>query len=133
MSEHTGFDTPVHNATHLASGGQDSMAVEGTGSLLSAGVLQPESATSILIISVLWVVRFYFVVIAFAFARNVVRDSAAGEAPFSGRKDGEGWKGRLGRGLVKLGGGYWKGEDGWERFGSKFRRSEDGRGGLPPV
>lgn len=134
MDENAGFTSPAYNVSIVAvpaSDGQDAVAVgagvEG-GAFLSAGVLQPESATSILIISILWVIRLYFVLVVLAFARNVVRDSATpGEAPFSGRNYGEGWKGRLGRALVGVNSSYWQGAEGWERLGSKFRRSEDER------
>lgn len=93
---------------------------------IAAGVLQPESATSIMIIAISWTIRLYFVTVAFAFAREVVRASATeSEGPFEGSNGGEGWQGRLGRALVGVGRGYWKG-DGYATFGgSKFRRSSD--------
>lgn len=149
----SGFTSPTYNVSHVdvvtypassITDGQDAVAIEtnvdGAGtSFLSSGVLQPESATSILIISILWAVRSYFILIVLAFARNVVRDSTTPtEAPFTGRNYGEGWKGRLGRGLVAVNKGYWLGTDGWVPFGNKFRRSEDARrntrrASLPPV
>jgi hypothetical protein len=93
---------------------------------IGAGILLPESATSIFIIVLLWFVRLYFVMIVFASARQVVRASATpAEAPFEGRNNGEGWQGRLGRALVGVGRGYWEGT-GWVPFGgSKFRRSTE--------
>ncbi|RPA90733.1 DUF1753-domain-containing protein [Choiromyces venosus 120613-1] len=134
-----GFTSSEFNAseanvvTYPSTSGQDAVAIasgEGT-SFLSPGVLQPEGSTSILIISVIWLIRIYFVIIVMAFAREVVRGSATpGEAPFTGRNYGEGWQGALGRALVSCNRGYWEGKSGWAPFGSKFRRSvepEDGR------
>lgn len=119
--------------TYPGTSGQDAVVIgngEGT-SFLSSGVLQPEGSTSILIISVIWLIRVYFVIIVMAFAREVVRGSATpGEAPFTGRNYGEGWQGALGRALVSCNRRYWEGKSGWIPFGSKFRRSvepEDGR------
>ena len=119
--------------TYPSTSGQDAVAIgssEGA-SFLASGVLQPEGSTSILIISVIWLIRIYFVIIVMAFARDVVRGSATpGEAPFTGRNYGEGWQGALGRALVSCNRGYWEGKSGWIPFGSKFRRSvepEDGR------
>lgn len=152
-----GFAGAAFNMSHAdvisspAVSGQGAVAVganfDGVGvssppsSFLSSEVLQPESATSILIISILWVIRAYFILIVLAFARNLVRDSATpGEEPFTGRNYGDGWKDRLGRMLVGVNKVYWQGADGWERFGSKFRRSEEERrsngnrrSSLPPV
>lgn len=104
--------------------GQNAVVGGNEASFLSVGVLQPESSASILIISLLWLVRVYFVIIVMAFARDVVRGSATpGEAPFTGRNHGEGWEGSVGRALVSCNRGYWEGKDGWVPFGSKFRRS----------
>lgn len=142
---HAGFTSTTYNMSQAdvmgssAGSGQGTVAVginvEGAGtssssSFLSSEVLQPESATSILIISILWVIRSYFILIVLAFARNTVRDSATpGEEPFTGRNYGNGWKDRLGRTLVSISKANWQGADGWERFGSKFRRSEEDRRG----
>lgn len=130
----SGFNaSEVDVVTFPGASGQDAVVIgsgEGT-SFLSSGVLQPEGSTSILIISVIWLIRVYFVIIVMAFAREVVRGSATpGEAPFTGRNYGEGWQGALGRALVSCNRRYWEGKSGWIPFGSKFRRSvepEDGR------
>ena len=90
-----------------------------------AGVLQPESATSIMVVAASWAVRVYFVAVAFANARAAVRAAASQDAePFA---DAPGWQGRLGRALVAVGRGYWKGDGYAALAASKFRRSEDGR------
>ncbi|PUU79360.1 Inositolphosphorylceramide synthase subunit Kei1-domain-containing protein [Tuber borchii] len=123
----------VDVVTYPSTSGQDAVVIgSGEGaSFLASGVLQPEGSTSILIISVIWLIRVYFVIIVMAFAREVVRGSATpGEAPFTGRNYGEGWQGTLGRALVSCNRRYWEGKSGWIPFGSKFRRSvepEDGR------
>jgi len=140
----SGFTSPALNvsAVNVAvapadalMGGQNAVAAgtpaETTASGFGVGMLQPESATSILLIAVFWTVRLYFVVVLFAWARHVVRSSATpSEEPFEGRNNGEGWQGRLGRALIGVGKGYWQG-DGWAPFGgNKFRRStepSDGR------
>jgi len=88
-------------------------------------IMQPESAASIAVISGLWAIKLYFIVLVFANAREVVRASATpAEAPFEKL---EGWKGRVGRAMVTVGRGYWEG-DGWMEFGAKFRRSSEPRG-----
>lgn len=136
IDETAGFTSPVYNVTNVEviQSGQEAVAVgmnvDGAAQqpYLGAGMLQPESPTCVLIIAILWVVRAYFVVIVAAFARSVVMESATpGEAPFEGRNYGEGWKGQLGRALVKVGRSYWIGKDGWVPLGGKFRRSRDER------
>lgn len=85
----------------------------------TVGVMQPESATSIFVISLCWAIRFYLLVIVFAHAREVVRKSATPqEAPFEGSNGGEGWKGKVGRALVSVGRGYFEGE-GWMGYGKR--------------
>lgn len=139
-----GFTSPALNVSAVnvvvtpadtLMGGQNAVAVgtpaDAAATGIGAGVLQPESATSIFIIAIFWTIRLYFVVIIFAWARHVVRTSATpSEEPFEGRNNGEGWQGRLGRALIGVGKSYWQG-DGWAPLGgNKFRRStepSDGR------
>jgi len=104
-----------------------------TPATLSNGVLQPESATSIIIICLLWAVRVYFCLVVVAYARRVVRDSATpGAAPFTGKNGGDGWQGKAGRVLVGFNRGYWEGAMGWQNGGAKkFRRSEEPLMGRP--
>src|SRR2546429_6601602 len=86
--------------------------VGGNGTVV-AGVMPPESATSIAILCLLWIVRAYFCVVVMAYARQVVRNSATGGvAPFTGKNGGEGWRGRGGRRLVGGNKGYWEVEEG---------------------
>lgn len=129
--------------------GTPASAPAGTGSAIdgspsfSHGVLQPESMHSIGVICSLWTVRIYFVLVMLAYARFVLRhhitsspsqnpSSANGliENPFSPhRPEGQGWRGRLGRVLVKLGKRYFLGDEGAESWmygmGGKFRKSGD--------
>lgn len=116
----------THHAVAIGSGAS---GMGGVG--VSVGVLQPESATSILLISVFWAVRLYFIVVVFAWARQVVRASAAAsphEEPFEGRANcGAGWRGRLGRALLRVGPGYWRGS-GWTTLGGNKRRTSESLG-----
>jgi len=140
----SGFTSPALNVSAVnvvvtpadtVMGGQNAVAVGTPADLaatgIGAGLLQPESATSIMIIAIFWTIRLYFVVIIFAWARHVVKTSATPpDEPFEGRNNGVGWQGRLGRALVGVGKSYWQG-DGWAPSGgNKFRRStepSDGR------
>ncbi|KAJ9627810.1 hypothetical protein H2203_003028 [Taxawa tesnikishii (nom. ined.)] len=131
--------------------GQDAVAVgksgpNGGGSSsndLSNAVFQSGSIASITVISALWAVRIYFALVVMAYARGVLRQhilntssstystestSALAENPFrEGREEGEGWRGKLGRAMTRLGRSYWLGKDDndeWVRgTGAKFSRS----------
>ncbi|KAI9799813.1 MAG: hypothetical protein M1825_004373 [Sarcosagium campestre] len=153
-----GFTSPELNVSHVdvvgtpASGitaGQDAVAIGSPGSpaasasspSLGHGVLQPESLPSILIISGLWAVRLYFILVVMAYARSVLRahsysastsglfdrDAANPFAPST--PEGQGWKGKLGRAMTAIGREYWLGseeENSWQRgLGGKFRKSGD--------
>ncbi|KAK8211943.1 Inositolphosphorylceramide synthase subunit Kei1-domain-containing protein [Phyllosticta capitalensis] len=159
IGDTSGFTSPKYNVSEVgvvaepASGyktGQDAVAVGSTDGFPAAGlggaVFQSGSITSISIISTLWAVRIYFVVIMLAYARSILRqhimmtsasqytvhtgspsDSMA-ENPFGeNREEGQGWQGKLGRFMVSFGKEYWLGrdEDGeWMRgMGGKFRKS----------
>jgi len=161
MDDTAGFTNPKYNVSQVdivatpapgLADGQDAVAVGKPGSpgttasspSLGHGVLQPESVPSIVVISALWAVRVYFILVVMAYARSVLRqhlytssrtkfyastDDVA-ENPFAeGASEGEGWKGKLGRIMVSVGRGYWLGssqDDGWTRgMGGKFRRSTD--------
>lgn len=142
MDKQAGFTSPAVNASRVdvvaapaaaIIDGQDAVAVAtaSPGGALglratSAGglLLQPESATSIALICLFWLVRWYLTAIVFAYARVLVRESASpAEAPFEGNNGGQGWKGRLGRGLIGVARGYWEGGEGWQTLNRKFRRS----------
>jgi hypothetical protein len=107
---------------------------------LGNAVTQPESAQSIFFICMLWAMRFYFVFVMLAFARQTLRLYVAlprhtslpthsrntsmasmgsvgsvadiDREPFSPYSpDGQGWKGKLGRAMISIGRSYWMGED----------------------
>ncbi|KAI9851841.1 MAG: hypothetical protein M1838_002557 [Thelocarpon superellum] len=141
MDEAAGFTSPEHNVSRVEViatpgsglvGGQDAVAVgkpaDGVAASastpsLSHGVLMPESATSISIIVMLWLVRVYFVLVVMAHARAVLRTftmhqplssgthkASEPSSPFSPHQpEGQGWRGRLGRILVSVGRSYWLG------------------------
>ncbi|KAI9848080.1 MAG: hypothetical protein M1837_001182 [Sclerophora amabilis] len=160
MDETAGFTSPEYNVSHVdivaapgggLTSGQDAVAVGSTagaattasGPSLGHGVLQAESATSIVIIAALWAVRLYFILVVMAYARSVLRLQLHNSStnrfqeaesdprnPFAiGTELGQGWQGRLGRAMVSVGRGFWLGteeEDGWARgMGGKFRKNGD--------
>lgn len=154
MNDTAGFTTPEADVTHVdvvatpAAGalpGQDAVAVgiSGDASTLGNAVFQSGSFASISVIAALWTVRIYFCLIVMAYARGVLRqhilmtstDSYGAESstemaenPFrEGREEGEGWKGKLGRVMVRVGRGYWLGKESvdeeWIRgAGDRFKR-----------
>lgn len=124
-------------------GGQDAVAV-GTAAVASAasgnpsvghGVSLAEGMPSLVIIIFLTLIRVYFVLVMMAYARQVIRQhmetaqstrthlhtdgTADGETPFEqNMAQGKGWRGKLGRTLVKLGNGYFVGgpiDDEWAK------------------
>ena len=134
--------------------GQEAVAVGASGlSSAPAGlgnaIFQSGSIASLTIICLLWAVRVYFLFIVMAYARQVLRQhivmtSASGagypsggssdlaENPFSEDKEaGQGWRGKLGRAMLKVGSRYWLGSEeeefqqqAWVRnMGGKFRKS----------
>lgn len=136
-------------------GGQDAVAVGQPGNLttslgapsLGHGMLQVEGLPSLMIILGLWAIRIYFILIVMAYARGVLRmhmytasatrlytdsgtDAGATANPFAAdAEEGQGWKGKLGRVMVKIGQSYWLGteeDNSWARgMGGKFRKSND--------
>ncbi|KAL8950641.1 MAG: hypothetical protein Q9222_003325 [Ikaeria aurantiellina] len=117
---------------------------------LGHGVLQPESISSIVTICALWAMRIYFVLVIMSYARLVLRQhilaqsrssntalhagsksSTMAENPFAQHLlEGKGWKGKLGRVMVKLGEKYWlgseEGDEAWMSNAQSFRRREEG-------
>jgi hypothetical protein len=114
-------------------------ATTGTPSL-GDGIKQPESFESIIMISVLLLIRLYFVLVMFAFARQTLRQkllngshpsynqlpthsratsvatvaSAADidREPFlPGTPEGQGWQGTLGRAMISVFRNYWLAPD----------------------
>ena len=122
----------------ITCGGQEAVTVGNPGKMaghvlgpsLGHGVLQPESMSSVVVICALWAIRLYFVLIVLSYARYVLRKhiaatSRANTALHTGSKsqgmaedpfaphlaEGKGWKGRLGRIMVRIGKSYWLGGD----------------------
>lgn len=146
IDETAGFTSPEHNVSRVevvatpAAGlrtGQDAVAMGVPGSLagtanpsLGHAVLQPESMSSIVVISLLWAVRLYFMLVVMAYARSVLKQhlASSSDAQLPGARkpasassrpnpfdpstpEGQGWRGRLGRIMVAIGRGYWLGTD----------------------
>ena len=148
----------------ISSGGQEAVTAGSPGELagqaagpsLGHGVLQPESISSLVVICALWAIRLYFILIVLSYARYVLRQHIANtsrantalhtgsksqgmaEDPFSPHfAEGKGWKGKLGRMMVRVGKSYWLGgddseDDAWMAIGeARFRRKEaDGPPGV---
>ena len=125
------------------------MAGHAAGPSLGHGVLQPESINSLIVICALWAIRLYFILIVLSYARYVLRQHIAAmsrastaihtgsksqgqaEDPFSPHlAEGKGWKGKLGRMMIRVGKSYWLGrddsdDDAWLEIGeARFRRKE---------
>ncbi|KAL9026739.1 MAG: hypothetical protein Q9196_004640 [Gyalolechia fulgens] len=145
--------SPGHQAVAV---GQPGFSTTASGPSLGHGVLQPESMSSIFTICALWAVRAYFVLVVMSYARHVLRQHVAAmsrsntalhtgsksstlaENPFEPHlPDGKGWKGKLGRLMIRLGKSYWLGsEEGdaeWMNNAQSFRRREDGTSSVPGV
>lgn len=118
---------------------------------LGSTILQSGSIASVTVISALWAIRIYFILIVMAYARGVLRQhivnssqnpsahlgssssSQLADNPFAkGREEGQGWKGKLGRLMVAVGKGYWLGPDAegeWVRdIGGRFGKGGPGVG-----
>ncbi|KAL9601055.1 MAG: hypothetical protein Q9219_002764 [cf. Caloplaca sp. 3 TL-2023] len=135
---------------------QPGLPTTAPGPSLGHGVLQPESMSSIVTICALWTVRVYFILVVMSYARNVLRQHVAAisrsntalhtgsksatmaENPFEAHlPEGKGWKGKLGRWMVRLGQTYWLGSeagaDEWMNNAQSFRRREEGMSPVPGV
>lgn len=142
IDDTAGFTNPQHNVSHVdiqptpapgAAVGEDAVAVgQGYGNAQGLGdaVFQSGSVTSITIISGLWLLRVYFILVVLSYARAVLRQYIAyssqqnyelhkstatdgyAENPFAeGREQGQGWRGKLGRIMVSVSRGYWLGPE----------------------
>ncbi|KAG9228727.1 Inositolphosphorylceramide synthase subunit Kei1-domain-containing protein [Amylocarpus encephaloides] len=116
-------------------GGQDAVAV-GAGSIsatgstptIGQGVGVEESIPSLMLVFMFTLIRMYFILIVMAYARQVLRQhvysssstklhlhtdsnaESSADNPFAvGSPEGEGWRGKLGRVMVKVGESYWLG------------------------
>ncbi|PNS18361.1 Inositol phoshorylceramide synthase regulatory subunit kei1 [Sphaceloma murrayae] len=121
--------------------GQEAKVIpHGDGTGLGNTIFQSGSIMSITIISTLWFIRLYFILIIMAYARQVLRgysqsaSVAASRKPVSAEETdstehlaagtdklanpfhpsaplGQGWKGKLGRALTRFPATYWLGRD----------------------
>ncbi|KAF2754434.1 DUF1753-domain-containing protein [Pseudovirgaria hyperparasitica] len=119
---------------------------------LGNAVFQSGSIMSVSAIAFLWAIRIYFIVIMLAYARTVLRqhiattsstsswgsagtgtDSSKGtmaENPFEDhREEGLGWKGKLGRAMLRAGPKYWLGaaeDEQWTKsVSTRFNRKHN--------
>jgi hypothetical protein len=164
VDETAGFTSPEYNVTKvhvIATGGQEAVAFATSGAKAGAtgspslghGVQIEESIPSIMVVVFLTLIRVYFILVVMAYARQVLRqhiystsssklhlhtDGAAdvpSENPFAaGTPQGAGWKGKLGRVMVKVGESYWLGDvadDSWVKgMDGRFKTSKTASG--PP-
>lgn len=166
IGDTAGFTNPTYNVSQvevLDDGlvGHEKRAISATSNgFLSDTILQSGSIASITVISSLWMVRIYFILVVMAYARAVLRqyivnysqsstDYSASEDknyasdPFAETKPlGAGWKGKLGRIMVAIGRSYWLGADEADSTGlaeEEWAKGMDGRikrgraGNIPGV
>jgi len=110
-------------------------ATSGGGPSIGHAVGIEETIPSMMVVVMLTLVRVYFILVMMAYARQVLRQhiysssssklhlhtdgsaDAPADNPFAmGTPGGEGWRGKLGRGMVKIGESYWLGgqaDDTW--------------------
>ena len=164
IDDTAGFTSPEYNVSNvhiIATGGQGAVAFATSGAKAGAtgsprlghGVQIEESIPSIMVVVFLTMIRVYFILVVMAYARQVLRqhiystsssklhlhtDGAAdapAENPFAaGTPQGAGWKGKLGRIMVKVGESYWLGgvaDDSWVKgMDGRFKTSKTPSG--PP-
>lgn len=158
MNDTAGFTDPEHSVSEVevvatpapgAMSGQDAVAYASGGSDALGGVLfQQGSLASVTVIAFFWLVRVYLCIIVLSFARSTLRqyianssaasysaseDPTMAENPFRpGREEGAGWKGQLGRLMLRFPTQrYWLGRDETEEWvRATSGRFESGRTGL---
>lgn len=154
MDQAAGITSLKHNTSELgvmaspASGvtkGQDVVASAAVGQ----GVGFEETIPSLILIAIMTLIRVYFILIVMAYARQVLRQhiysrtsvpklhlqndgvmDVPAENPFAENSlAGRGWKGKLGRAMVKLGESYWLGthnDDSWAKgLDGKFKSTKN--------
>lgn len=156
MNDTAGFTDPEHIVSEVnviaapASGvmsGQDAVAYgTNTGAPLGGVIFERGSIATLTLLALFCVIRVYLCIIVLSFARSTLRqyiansstsysqtdDPTMAENPFrTGREEGTGWRGKLGRFMLKFPSKrYWLGkdesEDEWVRATSG--RFESGRG-----
>jgi hypothetical protein len=164
VDDTAGFTNPEYNVSKVDVVGtaeQDAVAFATSGAKagstvapsLGHGVQIGESIPSIMVVVFLTMIRVYFILVVMAYARQVLRQhiystsstklhlhtdgatDAPAENPFAvGTPQGAGWKGKLGRAMVKVGESYWLGgvaDDAWVKgLDGRFKTSKAASG--PP-
>lgn len=155
IDDTAGFTSPQYNVSTVevvvdpAPGlldGQKAIAYGSQYGTLGSAIFESGSAASLTVIGLLWIIRTYFCILIMSYARGILRqyvaststdyshadDPTMAENPFrAGRAEGAGWKGKLGRFMLRFPTKrYWLGkdeaEDEWVRATSG--RFESGRG-----
>jgi hypothetical protein len=157
VDDTAGFTSPEYNVSKVdVITGADAVAFATTGAnapstvnpSIGHGVQIEESIPSIMVVVFLTMIRVYFILIVMAYARQVLRqhiystshtklhlhtdgasDTTTTENPFAdGTPEGAGWKGKLGRVMVKIGQSYWLGgvaDDAWVKgLDGRFKTSK---------
>lgn len=141
----TGQEAVAYTLVAAAASGGNPTVVHGVG--------VEESIPSLMLVLIFTLIRVYFILIVMAYARQVLRqhmystssiklhlhtdganDSPA-DNPFAvGSHEGEGWKGKLGRIMVKVGESYWLGgqaDDAWVKgVDGRFKTAKTGPPGT---
>lgn len=138
----------------IAYGTPSTMTARGSPSI-GHGVAISESLPSIMVVVILTVIRVYFILVTMSYARQVLRQAIhnspsakshinadgtttiRAESLFAPSSPlGQGWRGRLGRIMVNLGGTYWEGthaDDAWARgLDGRFKTAMAPRVTGPP-
>jgi hypothetical protein len=164
INDAAGFTSPKHNVSQVdvvvnPSTGQEAVGLgAGSNPSLSHAVGIEESIPSIVVVVILTLIRVYFILVVMSYARQVLRsymfsegqgtgklhlntdgvaDVTKADNPFAdGAPLGDGWRGKLGRVMVKVGEGYWlggrqdedwvKGLDGRFKTGTKLASGPPG-------
>ena len=155
IDDTAGSTNPEYNATHVdvvvepgpgLLDGQTAIAYGSQYGALGNALLQSGTTASLTVLGLLWIIRTYFCILIMSYARSTLRQYVAStstsysqpdepslaENPFrAGREEGAGWRGELGRLMLRFPTKhYWLGkdesEDEWVRATSG--RFESGRG-----
>lgn len=137
-STSSGGDSKSTSLPNIVAEGFDGLRRE---SAVHGKVVPQETATSMILIVGLTLIRVYFTIVVMAFARQVLQKYMQlmilegpgvdeGEGPFAiDLPDGDGRKGRLGRLMVSFGRGYWMDIPGLENWESNVQRKPQSSSG----
>ena len=156
IEDTAGFTSPKYNVSKVdviaspadVAAGQDAVALATASVVAATGAVGfEETVPSIFLIAAMTMVRVYFIFVVMAYARQVLRQhihttsasklhlhtdgtvDVPSENPFSpDLPQGHGWRGKLGRVMVKVGESYWLGgqaDDAWARgLDGRFRATK---------